>query len=103
MESLGECASEAHRLAKLALCMNAGLDALNLKSYSAHATRHACVTSPMNDAISRRLAAAKADVAAAELALHLRNFRKDWEGFVDSVDELIASLEAAPLLEVCPA
>lgn len=55
-----------------------------------------------DDVLAQLARKARADLAAAELAIGTRSFRADWSRFVAGVEELLASIEAAPLLSACP-
>ena len=49
-----------------------------------------------------RVRRADAELAIAKLELGVTHVRDEWRGFVSEVEELLASLEAVPLLSRCP-
>lgn len=91
----------AHHLRNKAEQISSRLSNLWQASHSAASTGEASRRLPSGHETAR-LRRADAEVAAAKLDLLVKQTRAEWRGFVSDVEELLASLEAAPLLRVCP-
>lgn len=74
---------------------------LSTLASSAASTAQAAKAVPLQHEASR-VRLADAELAAAKLELAVKQSRAEWRGFVCAVEELLASLEAAQLLRLCP-
>jgi multidrug resistance efflux pump len=80
-----------------------GMGFFNLSTMTAQAgaTIEAVNAIPLTHEASR-VRRADAELASAKLELGVTQMRAEWRGFVSEVEELLASLEAVPLLSRCP-
>ena len=80
-----------------------GMGFFNLSTMTARTadTNEAVSLIPLTHEASR-VRRADAELASAKLELGVTQMRAEWRGFVSEVEELLASLEAVPLLSRCP-
>ena len=96
--ALSECASRLRRVPERIQVVLGNLSMLASQTAS---TAESAKAVPLQHEAAR-IKRADAELAAARLELAVKQARAEWRGFVSDVEELLASLEAAPLLSVCP-
>ena len=103
MESLSlmGLAASANQLGRLTERLGRVLNNLSLLAATVSESEDAVrKLGPASECLRTRRA--ESELAAAKLELGVKQFRPEWREFSMSIEELLASLEAAPLLEVCP-
>lgn len=100
VEPLAVANNEALRLAREAARLHSVLSELGNKAFKSLGDSKGA-QGEWSD-LQRRVRQARAELSAAELAVSVYAARAEWIGFATDVEELLASLEAAPLLSVCP-
>lgn len=100
-QELYSLSEKACRLGRVPERIHAVLSNLSLLASQTASTAEAAKTLPLKHEAAR-IRRADAELAAARLELAVKQARAEWRGFVSEVEELLASLEAAPLLSACP-
>lgn len=100
MESMIGLAETATAMARSSERLHSVLKNLSSLTVCCHSAENAVRVVANPDIL--RVRHAEAELARAKLELAVKQARAEWSGFVAVVEELFASLEAAPLLSVCP-
>lgn len=100
-KELYSLSENACRLGAVPDRITAVLRNLSLLANQTASTAQAAEALPLKHEAAR-MRRADAELAAAKLELAVKQARAEWRGFASDVEELLASLEAAPLLSVCP-